>query len=437
MSLLIYTNNTSNRLEYILDFVFKDVLLCDYSLTNDLTIFKENNGAKLNYSQLELKNCYQIIPEQILFETEIKEQQQLKNSIIECAKSGESSVLNFDVFAASFYLISRYEEYLSSERDEFERFPHIQSIAFKHNFLHLPLVDLWLLELKKELTLKFPELTFKKKEFTFLPTYDIDIAYSYKHKGLLRNAGSALKDLGAGNFSAIKNRIAVLLNKNPDPFDSFDFLDKLHKDYKLSPIYFFLLGSGSKLDKNLSVKNSAFKNLIRRIARQYKIGIHPSYRSNDEEQELNIEVQRLNSIASIRTTKSRQHYIRFTLPMTYQLLIEQGIKEDYSMGYGSINGFRASTAHPFFWFDLENNKQTDLRIFPFCFMECNSFFEQKQSIAKTQIELREYIEAVRKVNGTFVSIWHNFSLGTDPLWKDWSKLYQYQINYMQRSLPAN
>ena len=35
----------------------------------------------------------------------------------------ENSALPFDVFAAGFYLLSRYEEYLPHIKDRFHRFP--------------------------------------------------------------------------------------------------------------------------------------------------------------------------------------------------------------------------------------------------------------------------------------------------------------------------
>lgn len=434
MSLIIYSEKKSPRLKYILDFIFNEVLLCEYTIETDINKFSNVQGAKLNYSSTLIKGSTQIVPHKILFENIVEPQE------INCTKWKEQTSffttsqyeISFDIFAASFYLTSRYEEYLENEVDEFERFPHIKSVAFQHNFLNIPLVDNWLIELKKILFSHFPDLVFKQKKFNFLPTYDIDIAYSYKNKGLFRNTAGFIKDLFRFDFRAISNRWAVLLGAKKDPFDSFDFLDTLHLEYKLSPIYFFLLGSGGKLDKNLSVENFEFKELIRRITSKYTVGIHPSYRSNDEATALNIEVQSLNTIANIQTTKSRQHYIRFTLPATYQKLIKLGITEDYSMGYGSINGFRASTSHQFNWFDLEKNEATDLKIYPFCFMECNSFFEQKQSLAKTQIEIGELITAVKNVQGTFISIWHNFSLGSDPLWKDWSKLYIYQIERIQK-----
>ena len=88
-------------------------------------------------------------------------------------------------------------------------------------------------------------------------------------------------------------------------------------------------------------------------------------------------------------TKSRQHYIRMNLPETYRLLLENGIKEDHSMGYGSINGFRASVASAFIGMTLGQIKETKLIIRPFCYMEANSFFEQRYSAEHCGKELQK------------------------------------------------
>jgi hypothetical protein len=101
-----------------------------------------------------------------------------------------------------------------------------------------------------------------------------------------------------------------------------------------------------------------------------------------------------------------------------------GIRKEYSMGYGSTNGFRASTSRPFRWFDLERNEATSLQCIPFCFMECNSFFEQGFSSEQAKQELLAYANMVHKVKGQLVTVFHNFSLGTEPLWKGWKEMYE-------------
>jgi hypothetical protein len=125
-----------------------------------------------------------------------------------------------------------------------------------------------------------------------------------------------------------------------------------------------------------------------------------------------------------RITVSRQHYIKFNLPQTFQNLIAAGIQDDYSMGYGSINGFRASVASSYFWYDLQNEQQTNLRLHPFCFMDANSFYEQKRNVQQTKQELQHYLNVCKTVNGTMITIWHNDFLGTASKFTGWREIYQ-------------
>jgi hypothetical protein len=179
-----------------------------------------------------------------------------------------------------------------------------------------------------------------------------------------------------------------------------------------------LLSEGSQYDKNIDCHSTLMKELISTIQSKYEIGIHPSWKSHERYEVLQKETLLLNKV-----TKSRQHYIRFALPETYRNLVNVGITDDYSMGYGSINGFRASTSRTFNWFDIEKNEVSHLRLHPFCFMECNSFFEQKYTVGKASEELLHYVKVIKEVNGNLITIWHNFSLGTDPLWKGWKEIY--------------
>jgi hypothetical protein len=111
------------------------------------------------------------------------------------------------------------------------------------------------------------------------------------------------------------------------------------------------------------------------------------------------------------------------LPATYRRLIDCGITRDYSMGYGSVNGFRASVASSFYWFDLEKNESTPLVIFPFCFMDANAFYEQQSTPKIAYDELKHYYNIIKKVNGLFITIWHNNFLGTEPMFTAWKDMY--------------
>ncbi|HET6995855.1 MAG TPA: polysaccharide deacetylase family protein, partial [Chitinophagaceae bacterium] len=284
-------------------------------------------------------------------------------------------------------------------------------------------------DFKKILQKKFPEFVIHRQPVPnpafFLPTYDIDIAWSYKHKGFWRNAGGFARSLLKGQWSSVKERMRVLLGKEKDPFDAYGWLDKLHEQYNLHPHYFFLVPEKrGRYDKNIPPSSKAMQALIRDHRNRYAIGIHPSWKSGDDVSLLKKEIETLSALDSSRIISSRQHYIRFNLPEGYRRLIENGINYDFSMGYGSINGFRASVASPFYWYDLEKEKKTNLQIYPFCYMEANSFYEQKSTAAQALEEMRYYYRTVNSVNGYFIMIWHNSFLGTDKLSAGWRDIYE-------------
>ena len=202
-------------------------------------------------------------------------------------------------------------------------------------------------------------------------------------------------------------------------------MDNLHRPHKLKPRYFFhVAGKTGKYDRNILPTETAMQNLIRHHADKYAVGVHPSWQSGDDASLIKKEIETIESITKIKITSSRQHFIRFSLPQTYRQLIEAGIKEDFSMGYGSINGFRASVASPFYWYDLEKEQTTYLLLYPFCYMEANSFYERKQNPEQALQEMRHYCNEIKKVGGTLITIWHNTFLGTDEKFRGWREAYK-------------
>ncbi|WP_276503058.1 polysaccharide deacetylase family protein [Terrimonas pollutisoli] len=405
----------------------KEITGRPFEITTDKKFYLESETEKLNYtSEKVLANEFWINPHSLLFENKISGQS------IECFETnGQKGFFKtegdypFDIFAASFYLLSRYEEYLPHQKDIYGRYAHENSLAFKEGFLDKPLVNLWIKSFKEKLKKKFPSLILQHSTFTFLPTYDIDIAWSYKYKGWRRSLGGLLQSLIKGNWKQAKERIAVLRGKVKDPFDSYGWLHRLHEENRVKPDYFFLLAEkNGRYDKNILPQQKALQALIGDHIIRYPVGIHPSWRSGDEHELLEKEMNILSNVTGNKILSSRQHYIRFSLPETFRRLIDSGIQFDFSMGYGSINGFRASVATAFYWYDLEKEQTTNLMLFPFCFMEANSFYEQKYSAQQALDEMRYYYNEVRSVNGTFIMIWHNHFLGADKLFTGWKEVYE-------------
>ena len=418
---LIYSHITSPRLQYTCSFIFKELLGIDFSITVDSEEFKNYKGAKINYSNSKiLDSGFNIQNHSLLFESNIKEQD-VSCFVVNNYKgffNTHNSDWPFDIFAAVFYLISRYEEYLPHTKDMYGRYSHKNSLAFKEGFLQLPLVNIWVRGFAAALKKKFPDLNVAFPAFNFVPTYDIDIAYAYKYKGFVRNIGSFLK------LPSIE-RIKVLARLQKDPFDTYDSLNELHRRNNLHPLYFFLVAEkNGRYDKHILPHKNVMWQLVRQHAKKYTLGIHPSWQSGDTFSLLKKEKGYLEEMSEKIIANSRQHYIRFNLPEGYQKLINSGLKEDYSMGYGSINGFRASVASAYYWYDLSKEEQTDLRIHPFCFMDANSFYEQQYTAAQAYDEMLHYYKVCKDVNGTLITIWHNNFLGSAKEFNGWKEVYE-------------
>lgn len=329
------------------------------------------------------------------------------------------------IFLRRLFLLSRYEEYLPFEADKYGRYPHADSLAWKEGFLHLPLINIWINDLKVSLLNKFPGLHFSNLPFKHLPTYDIDIAWSYINKGYYRNTGGMLKSVLKGNWKRLKQRIEVLSGVKKDPFDAYDWLNKLHLQCGIKAYYFFLLAFKQRsFDKNISPFNNALHRLVKSHADNYYIGIHPSWHSAESEDILKKEIKLLEYMAGRKIMHSRQHYLRFTLPASYQKLVRSGISKDYSMGYGGINGFRASVASSFYWYDLQKEEKSNLLIYPFCFMDSCAYYEQKLTPLQACEQLVSYHQTIKKINGLMITIWHNHFLGTAAEFAGWREVYE-------------
>jgi uncharacterized protein DUF7033 len=422
----LYAPHITPRLRYIVDFCSKELFDLPIRITDDRVEFDATEGPRINYSGETIAHAFFISPAGLLSGSGITPQ------VVTCFEvNGRKAFFPtegdfpFDIFSAAFFLLSRYEEYLPHEKDEYGRFSHTGSLAWREGFLDTPLVNYWLLDFRDALVRHYPDINFRHPAFKFIPTYDIDSAYSFRYKGWWRNLGGALRSVVKGQWEAMSERISVLEGRRPDPFDAYEWMDALHLYCRLRPYYFFLVAARRKgVDKNLPLSSPDFQELIQYHAAGYRLGIHPSWQSGDNADLLREETEWLEVISGQSITRSRQHYIRFTLPETYRLLLKNRINQDFSMGYGTTNGFRASVAASFYWYDLEREQATPLRIFPFCFMDANSYYEQKYTPASAMGELMHYYRQVKKVNGLMITIWHNSFLGTDPAFAGWREVYE-------------
>ena len=164
--------------------------------------------------------------------------------------------------------------------------------------------------------------------------------------------------------------------------------------------------------------------VIKNLVKEGDIGIHPSYYSGENGQAV-AEKKMLENVSGRNINISRQHYIKLKMPTTYRHLLQNGITEDYSMGYGGHLGFRAGTGNSFLWYDIENETITPLRVYPFCFMDTTAHFEAKLSATEAFEKLDAMSRRLQQTGSNMITIFHNFSLGTSSEWKGWRVAYEH------------
>ncbi|MFI5451786.1 polysaccharide deacetylase family protein [Pedobacter sp. UC225_61] len=426
MQLLIYTPKVTPRIKYTFNFIFREILHCDFEFTSVAADFSTSHLPKISYTDIPLRDelfftCSSFLTKHNIEPITIKEtlfgDQKVPFPV-------ENGALPFDIFAASFYFLSRYEEYLPFEADEHQRYPATQSLQYKLDVLKIPVIDSWALLLKNILLKKFPTLTFRKRKFEFIPTIDVDRAYHFRSSGILKNTVRFFKAALKLNTEKIANLISTGLGQD-DPFDTYEYLADIHAQYNLRAIFFFLLAKQGheEFDQNIDPEDEVFKNLISNVSQIAQIGLHPSYASTTETKKISEELVRLQEIAQKRIDTSRQHFLKLSFPQTYLQLIKAGINHDYSMGYASQIGFRAGTCTSFFWYDLQLEKQTHLKIHPFAVMDVTLQQYLKLNPLEAISKIEELILSVKLVDGTFCSLWHNESLSETGKWKGWKTVY--------------
>ena len=426
--ILVYTPKITRRIEYIFKHIFINIIGLEVNFTSKVDVFVSFEGPKLSYAPKKLYNEFYIKSNSILLEQGFSDVDiDVKNwEDSKCFFYNENGTIPFDIFAASFYLISRYEEYLPHLKDVYGRFSFQESIAHKNKFIEDPVIDIWAYKLKDSLCSSFPNIIFNDRKFKLKTIIDVPSVYYYKNKGFLRTIGGVFTDLIRFNPKNIYSRFLVIFRLQKDPYDTFNWIINKQKQVTDKFLFFFLVGKFSTYDKNISLVKQPFINIIKFVSDYSKIGLKLSFFALSNLDIIKNEKADIESITNRDLTISRNSFSKVNLPINYRNLIKLNIREDYTMGYVNKIGFRASTCTPFLFYDIDNDIQTPLLINPYNLMDysllkINSFLDKKEKVLAL-------INKVKSVNGTFTSVFHNYSFSNEIRWNRFKEIFEIIIN---------
>jgi len=422
--LLVYTHKITPRLRYTFKQICTRILGIPVIFTTTIEDFIAHDSLKMSYTRQPLGKEFFIRSNELLFEQGLSD---VEINVIDWEETkcffpnGEQSALTFDIFAASFYLLSRYEEYMPHVKDEFGRFTAKESLAYNNGFLRQPVVDIWAFKFRKILQIQFPDFLFPERHYKITPVIDVPAAYNYKLKGIMRTFGGTINDLIRFKIKDIYKRYSVLFGFQNDPFDTFKYIINKQKQVNSKFIFFFLIGDFTTYDKNINAQKSKFISLIKEVGDYSKIGLKASYFALDNFLILKTEKLRMESIINQDLCASKQSFSKLNLPESYRNLVELEVTEDFTMGYINEIGFRAGTCTPFFFYDLDYEIQTPLLINTYHVLD-HALLKYQSSLDK-KMHLNQIIKAVKNVNGEFVSVFHNYTFGSAENWKHYKELF--------------
>ncbi len=422
--LLVYTHKISPRLKYVFKHVCTRVLGVKVNFTTKIEEFIAHNSLKMSYAKQHLGNEFFIKSHEILFE------QGLSDIEINVQKwedtkcfffNGDKSAIPFDIFAASFYMLSRYEEYLPQRKDEYGRFIATQSLGYKYDFLHQPVVDIWAYKFKAALQEKFPDFQFPKREYRIKPILDVPSPYNYKLKGVMRTLGGTVKDFFRFRFRSLYVRYSVLFGFIHDPYDTFKYIINKQKQVSAKFLIFFFVGSYSTFDKGININKRKYASLIKHVADYCSVGLKASYFSVSNAELLKKEKRQMEDVINTSLKASRFSFSKINLPESYRNLVQLEVNEDYTMGYIDHIGFRAGSCTPFLFYDLDYEVQTPLRICPFHMMDFALL--KTSSLLDKKKALHTIIDEIKGVNGEFVPVFHNYTFSKNAMWTGFKELF--------------
>jgi peptidoglycan/xylan/chitin deacetylase (PgdA/CDA1 family) len=309
-------------------------------------------------------------------------------------------------------LFTKKEEYNPLMLDQYDRFPYYLS---KRRNIFEPEVSKFLIE--NGLKIEYP----KNKKFAVCLTHDIDVVYLYPSKvSIMYNAAKSLKQ---GQIKTALKMPFYKANKNWNPLCDFEDIMALEEKYDAKSSFYFLTLDKGDLDFNFKVED--LEREMGNIAdKGWEVGLHGGHNAYNNLDEIEGKKMRLEKVLGKKVVGYRNHFLKFNVPDTWELLSKASFKYDTTFGYADCVGFRNGMCHPFKPFNLDTSKEIDILEIPLTIMDGTLFDYMKLDFKEAWKVTKMLIDTVEKYNGVITILWHNTYMVGEML-KFYEKILKY------------
>jgi len=445
IKITIANNNIAER-KYILDIIFDEFLGLDFKVV-------ENDDCQ--DWEIELENGSKIIFEDHFFNKYLKELEYLKlenipakvefvknqfiveddipiiygNKKLETKNDELKTIFcGIDIFASCFFMLTRWEEYLNKNRDSHDRFPAIQSLAYKQRFLDRPIVNEYV-EMLKNMLLELGLIQkLKTRNYQLFVSCDVDQPYDCtveNIQNLIRvGVGDIIKRKSLKEFAKRVRR--YVFNKfgsyKYDENYSFDWYMDVCEKAGVKAAFYFIPTSKEKQNGCYELEDKKIQNLIKYIdSRGHEIGVHGSYQTYQDKEKAKLQKNMLDDTLSSlgisqKVVGNRQHYLRWDSSMTPSILEYAEFEYDTTGSYADKPGFRYGVCYEFSMFDILNRKKLAIKQRPLIVMECSVIDDSYMGLGYSEEALqvmKDLKQKCFKYNGNFSLLWHNSHFKTE------------------------
>lgn len=331
-----------------------------------------------------------------------------------------------DLVASAFFLLSRYEECVRRDvRDQYGRFIGKESLPYRAGFINRPVIEEYGVLLRRYLRCAGVMVSEPEEGFSHIwLTHDVDEIWTWDN--LYRAARTMVKRVLTNQPRKLQSFLSVLNYKKHDPVYTFPWLieqdDSVRAVYgaeRSTPLY-FLMGCTKKqgVDQGYWSNQLRTTELVQRLQKgKCMLGCHISYTAAREQAETGVELSRIRALTKEPIRYSRNHFLASREPEDFCVLLENGITDDFTMGYADVVGFRLGTCRPVRWLDPVRREVSDLQLHPMTVMECTLDNENYMGIADEETAfsiVKGLLQQIYTYNGEVVLLWHSPSVYPKP-----------------------
>jgi len=312
-------------------------------------------------------------------------------------------------------IFTKREEYCPKRLDEHSRFTY--ALSSSKSVLE-PQVSKFLVE--NGFQVKYPE----NKKFAVCLTHDVDDIYPPITHMLL----SSLYLIKTLNFNELGKQLLWKFSKRwRSPYRNFEQIMEIERKFDGKSTFYFLVAEQDPRRFRYNIED--LEDELRFIVDNgWSVGLHVGYYSFDKLESIILEKKKLEKVLGKEVIGCRNHYLRFKVPDTWEILAKVGFKYDTTFGYPDTIGFRNGMCHPFRPFNINSNSEIDIMEIPLAIMDETLFDCTKLDSTEALTELKGMIDVVAEYNGILVILWHNYIFGC-PFREKWARLYESILSY--------